>query len=171
MKKVLLGAIAATLMSGSAYAADIPSGCQSDSGSDYYYGQLQNRRYSAFETNLKGGYYVCSSEDDYYEAVDQVDDEYFDDGKDGELEFVDYPNARQQQSDANVGDCTRVAAGHRVKVLETNWVRAARIEMCNGGERAWTHVDNLIGWHPKNIGPNPTWYEDADEDTTQSLNR
>jgi hypothetical protein len=58
-----------------------------------------------------------------------------------------------------------------VKVLETNWVRAARIELCHGGERVWTHVDNLIGWHPDIIAPNPDWHEKAEEDTTQSLNR
>jgi hypothetical protein len=74
MKKVLLGAIAATFASIPVYAADIPAGCQSNSGSDYYYGQLQHRNYSVFETNLKGGYYVCSDEDDYYGAVDRVND-------------------------------------------------------------------------------------------------
>ena len=51
-----------------------------------------------------------------------------------------------------------------MKVLETNWVRAARIELCHGGERVWTHVDNLIGWHPDIIAPNPDWHEKAEED-------
>ncbi|MGI9484223.1 MAG: hypothetical protein ACR2OR_17895 [Hyphomicrobiales bacterium] len=49
-------------------------------------------------------------------------------------------------------------------------MRAARIEMCNGGQRLWTHVDNLVGWHPEIIQPDSDWREDSVADPSQSMN-
>ncbi len=138
-----------------------------DSENDYYYGQLQNRLEHGGIHSLKGGYYACESEDQYYALVDDQDDEYFD-TKDHELK--NYPNQAFKRGNPNNRECSPTVAGTKVKVLETTWVRSARVEFANGS-RVWTHVDNLIGWHPDNIDPQSDWHEDPAEDSSQSLNR
>ncbi|MGI9484222.1 MAG: hypothetical protein ACR2OR_17890 [Hyphomicrobiales bacterium] len=118
MKKLLIAAIVMPFMSGQLIAADASGiDCSVNDGDDYYYGQLQNRNHAGFVTKLKGGFYACSSEDDYYTVVDKVGDEYFDDGADGALDLQNYPNNRHAMVDVNYSDCARLHGGAMVKVL------------------------------------------------------